>query len=187
MNPESSLASLFERLTNALSCGRARATCHRHWSAFIRARDGHQCLVCGSTNQVAAHHVVRRSLLKEAQYLTGNGATLCVGCHREAHIGFNGSPDLSLPIDMQRGEKLEALAELYRLLAKSSENRPTRRDDFYYLSDAVLKKFKVMQGFDSREKIVGTPIQQAWYIWDCAPVNVVEALIRANHPIGVSY
>lgn len=130
---------------------------------------------------------MRRSLLKEAQYLTGNGVTLCADCHREAHAGFNGSPDLSLPIDMQGGEKLEAVAELYRVLAKSSHKQHPNRDDYYFLSNSVLNKFKVMQGFDPADEIMGTPIEQAWYIWDCAPVNMVEALVRANLPTGGSH
>ena len=181
-SPDSSVDACYDRLNNAVRAGRAKATCHRYWSKFIRARDGNECLICGTRNRLAAHHVVRRGFLKEAQYLTGNGATLCVDCHGEAHVGFNGSPDLSLPVDAEGGEKLEAVAELFRELAKSSRQRHPERDEFYFLSKPVLRKFKVMQGFDPLDEIAGKPIEQAWHIWDCAPLNVVEALIRANLP-----
>lgn len=173
-----------ERLVKAVRAGRRRATCHRYWSKFIRVRDGNECLVCGGRQRLAAHHVVRRSFLKEAQYLTGNGVTLCADCHREAHAGFNGSSDLTLPVDAEGGEKLEAVAELFGLLAKSSRKLHSGRDQFYFLSQSVLQKFKFMQGFSPGDEIAGTPIEQAWYIWDCAPVNLVEALIKANMPVS---
>lgn len=180
MSPTDHVDACHKRLIKAVRVGRRRTTCHRYWSKFVRVRDGNECIVCGGREGLAAHHVVRRSFLKEAQFLTGNGATLCGDCHREAHAGFNGSPDLSLPVDAEGGEKLEAVSELFRALAKSSRQLHPGRDEFYFLSQSVLQKFKFMQGFDPLDDIAGTPIEQAWYVWDCAPVNVVEALIRVN-------
>ena len=82
----------------------------RRWSAVIQARDSYRCVLCGSVERTAAHHICRKSFLSEARFLTGNGITLCQPCHREVHAGFNGKPDLSEPMDAQGGQKIETLA-----------------------------------------------------------------------------
>lgn len=181
-NFEVSVDERFAALQRSLSSRRARSTRHRLWSNFIRKRDGGRCLVCESREGLAAHHIVRRCLLPEAQFFTGNGITLCYKCHKEAHQGFNRSPDVSLPVDAQGGEKLEAVAELYRLLAKSYLRNYCGHEEYFYISGAVLDRFKIMQGFQPADHIRGAPIEQAWFIWDCAPISVVEALVRANLP-----
>ncbi len=112
---------------------------------------------------------------------TGNGASLCVFCHGEAHVGFNHAPDLQEPLDTQGGEKLEAVAELYRYLAERSLIWPAdRREVYYNLPGTLIDQFKAFQGFPVSKPLAGTPIQQAWWIWDCSPVSMVEALVRSN-------
>lgn len=170
-------------LQSAIQADRAEATCHRHWSRFIRLRDGNCCVVCGDPGR-AAHHVLRKSVFRAARFETGNGATLCADCHEEAHTGFNGRADLSLPFDSEGGEKLEGAAELFRFLAKGFLSRYSEHPEFYYLSDRTLVSSKRAQGFDPLKPLAGSPIEQAWYIWDCAPPSMVEALIRANFPQG---
>jgi len=170
------------RLENAISSRRSNATCLRYWSSFIRARDEYRCVICDSQDGVVAHHVCRRAFLIQAQFQTGNGATLCRDCHREAHIGFNGAPDFFQPMDAEGGEKLDAMAELYRALSRDFLAKWRSREDYYFLSDFVLETFKVFQGYDPDKPIVGTRIQQAWWIWDGPSAYVVAALVRANFP-----
>lgn len=173
-----------ELLNAAVRNGLSDQTCHRYWSLFVRTRDGNRCVICDARTRLAAHHVFRKSLLPEARFQTGNGVTLCIDCHAEAHEGFNGAADLAQPIDAQGGEKLERVAELYRVLAHESHRLHVGRSDYYHLSEEVILKFMMMQGFDLGRPIVGTSIERAWYIWDCSPPYLVEALIRANMPTG---
>jgi hypothetical protein len=170
-------------LRSAIEANRAEPTCRRHWSRFIRLRDGNLCVICGDPGR-AAHHVLRKSVFRPARFETGNGVTLCGDCHAEAHDGFNGRADLSLPLDYEGGEKLEGAAELFRFLAKAFRCRYPEHPEFYFLSDRTLTSFKRAQGFDPLKPLAGSPIEQAWYIWDCAPPPMVEALIRANFPQG---
>lgn len=172
-------------LKAAIRNERSEQTCHRYWSRFIRARDDGKCVICDAMGSVAAHHVFRKSLLPEARFHTGNGVTLCVECHGEAHEGFNGAADLAQPIDAQCGEKLERVAYLYGVLAHRFHRLHPNRSVYYHLSDQVIFKFMMMQGFDLARPIAGKPIEKAWYIWDCSPPCIVEALVRANMPSSV--
>ena len=47
-------------------------------------RDGHQCVKCGSTNELDAHHIVNRNEMPDGGYITENGITLCGECHWKA-------------------------------------------------------------------------------------------------------
>lgn len=179
-----SLDERLSKLIDATASGRTDATCHRLWSRFIRARDCHRCVVCGGEQGLAAHHVFRKSLMREARFQTGNGATLCRNCHAVVHMGFNGAPDFSQPVDAQDGEKLDRAAELYGILAGAARRRHPYREDYYYLSPNVLRQFMDMQGFDPGTGFDGPAIEQAWRVWDCAPRQVMSAIIRANWPIG---
>ena len=56
----------------------------RLWSLKVRARD-EACLKCGRTENLAAHHVVRRSI-KSTRLMVENGCSLCPSCHVFSHI-----------------------------------------------------------------------------------------------------
>ena len=118
--------------------------------------------------------------MPDARFHPGNGAALCRFCHNEAHFGFNGKPDLTLPVDSEGGEKLESVAELFRLLAQQFYARHRDYPEYYYLDEVLLARFKRMQGFDEVLPMAGAPIEQAWWIWDCAPLQMTRAVIRAN-------
>jgi len=47
-------------------------------------RDSHKCVVCGNTKDLAAHHILDRSLFEDGGYYVDNGATLCPDCHIQA-------------------------------------------------------------------------------------------------------
>lgn len=54
------------------------------WRRQIVQRDG-RCLRCGSTDDLAAHHVLAYRDHPEVRFDLNNGATLCGGCHRAFH------------------------------------------------------------------------------------------------------
>lgn len=155
-------------------------SCLRAWSAFIRKRDGDRCVACGSEERLAAHHICRKSFIPYARFQTGNGITLCPACHRQAHAGFNGRPDMGLPMDAQGGEKIETMTELYGLLLDDARKRGMLDDQFYFLSDSVLGSFKQFQGFDKGLKFAGPRLEQAVRIWSATPQGVLKALLAAN-------
>jgi hypothetical protein len=173
------IEAALERLHRALSEGASNGRRLRRWSEFIRGRDGNRCVDCHSRQGLAAHHICRKSFLKTARFDTGNGITLCSDCHREAHAGFNGRPDLSLPMNAQGGEKIDMMERLYSILATDAEERGILRDDFYFISDEVLGRFKMFQGFDYFTPFPGLRIEQALLIWAQCPVNTLKAVISA--------
>lgn len=151
------------KLEAALAAGLSRERCLRLWSEFIRERDGHRCVDCHSRHRLSAHHICRKSLLKRAEFQTGNGITLCSSCHREMHQGFNGRPNLNLPVDAQNGEKLHLMERLYCILTDDAVERNLMREEFYFLSDEVLMRFKRMQGYEWAD-FPGARIEQAYLI-----------------------
>lgn len=173
------IEAAFTRLSQVIVGGQPYGQCLRRWSEFIRERDDHRCVDCHSRRNLAAHHICRKTFLPEAQYQTGNGITLCRRCHRDVHHGFNNRPDLSLPMDAQGGEKLDHMARLYCILAEDAQERRIMSDDFYYLSDMVLARFKLFQGFDPATPFPGPRVQQAYLIWAQSGMHTRRALVEA--------
>ena len=51
----------------------------------IFTRDGHKCVICKSSINIVAHHIIDRSLFGESHgYFLNNGVSLCEGHHIEA-------------------------------------------------------------------------------------------------------
>lgn len=57
------------------------------WRNAVKARDGHKCVDCGSTNRLHAHHIRSWKDAPELRFELSNGKTLCVICHQKTH-GF---------------------------------------------------------------------------------------------------
>lgn len=170
----------YKKLNSAINKKRTEKYCLKLWARFIKARDNHKCVACKSSRRITAHHICRKSFLNEAKFQTGNGITLCQDCHTEAHKGFNGRADLNLPMDEEGGEKIEILTELYGLLLNNAVARDIYYVGFYNLSETVLSKFKMFQGFEWNEKFSGEPLEQAISIWDQTPRSIVKALMEVN-------
>lgn len=152
------------RLRAAMASGRSRVSRLRRWSEFIRERDGHRCVDCHSRERLSAHHICRKSFFGAAEFDTGNGITLCHACHKNVHIGFNGRPNLSQPVDAQGGEKLAFMERLYSILVDDAIERGMLREDFYFLGEEMLGAFKRMQGYDHAAHFPGSRIEQAYLI-----------------------
>jgi hypothetical protein len=174
------IISKLERLQRAVAEGLSRNRCLLRWSEFIRERDGHRCVDCHSRNHLSAHHICRKSFLSASQFETGNGITLCSGCHREMHIGFNAKPNLSLPVDAQGGEKLSLMERLYSILTDDAVERGLMRDDFYFLSDELLASFKRMQGYDPATYFPGSRVEQAYLILAECEFGIRRAMVEAE-------
>lgn len=174
------IASTLMALHDAIQHRRSRVSCLRRWSDFIRARDAHRCVDCHETKRLSAHHICRKSFLPAAQFQTGNGITLCRDCHRDTHLGFNGRPDLSLPVDAQGGEKLDRMERLYSILVDDAVERGMMCDEYYYLSDDVLEAFRRMQGYGPETSFPGSRIEQAFLILAETEHDVRAAIAAAN-------
>lgn len=146
----------------------------------MRARDGYRCVDCHATRRISAHHICRKSFLAEAAFQTGNGITLCRKCHRGVHAGYNGRADLQLPMDAQGGEKIDTMERLYGALCEDAKERGSGREDYYFLSDSVLARFKMFQGFDSDAEFPGTRIEQAFLIWRASSQHTLRALLATK-------
>ena len=119
--------------------------------------------------------------------MTGNGMTLCRKCHRHAHEGYNGRPDVSLPMDAQGGEKIELLAELYGVLAEAAKAGLHQDARFYHLSEQVLSKFKLLQGFGAFDEFAGLPVRRAASIWNAPQTDLMRTVVEANLAPGEGY
>ncbi|MBI2240938.1 MAG: hypothetical protein HYU59_09075 [Magnetospirillum gryphiswaldense] len=115
-----------------------------------------------------------------AQFDTGNGITLCRECHREVHAGFNGRPDMSLPVDAQGGEKLALMERLYSILVDDAVERGLMREDFYFLSDEALETFRGMQGYGANTHFPGSRLEQAYLILAEPEKQLRRAVAEAN-------
>lgn len=69
--------------------------CDNAWAAYIKARAGHCCEICGrSDGQMNAHHIEGRTP-RILRWELNNGICLCTGCHTfgevSAHsVSFSG-------------------------------------------------------------------------------------------------
>lgn len=168
------------KLIRALETNQSHLTCIRLWSIFIRMRDGTNCLRCGSKQDLAAHHIFRKSFLTSAQYEPGNGITLCRRCHKELHSGFNGRPNMQLPMDAQGGEKAEDISLMLNLLVMKSREHKHHVEEWYYLSKSTLSTINMLQGFDSDVRLDTSRIEQAYIVWNQASLPTRNAILKAN-------
>ncbi|WP_461602316.1 HNH endonuclease [Aeromonas rivipollensis] len=180
MTTEAKLERALQRLHDAIARGRTVPYCRSLWSQFVRLRDGERCVVCHDDSSVAAHHIIRKSLLAEAHLQTGNGISLCRSCHKQPHEVFNRRPNLNLPMDAEGGEDIELLTEFFWRLLTDAKERNLLRDDFYFLSDHALGAFKITQGFAPHTPFPGGRLEQAYLIWRQTPRGMLDAVLAAN-------
>lgn len=57
---------------------------HSEWSSYILGRDG-KCTMCGTRENLHAHHIKPQALFPELRFDYDNGTALCAPCHRVAH------------------------------------------------------------------------------------------------------
>lgn len=59
----------------------------KKWAKEVKRRDNYECVQCGKSNELHAHHIKRKSEYPEKALDIDNGKTLCIDCHIEAHSG----------------------------------------------------------------------------------------------------
>jgi len=59
------------------------------WRQSIIKRDYHTCVLCGSTEWIEVHHIVRWIDDDKSRYEQNNGVCLCILCHRKHHAPDN--------------------------------------------------------------------------------------------------
>jgi 5-methylcytosine-specific restriction endonuclease McrA len=59
---------------------------YREWSKAVKQRDG-ECLRCGATTKLHAHHIHQFIRYPEKRFELSNGMTLCKSCHHKEHHG----------------------------------------------------------------------------------------------------
>lgn len=64
---------------------------YSEWVAAVKERDNMECLKCGSSHDLHAHHIEGYTEHPEGRIDVNNGATLCGTCHREFHIRYGRS------------------------------------------------------------------------------------------------
>jgi hypothetical protein len=132
------LRTALDKLYAALENNRSIDYCRGLWSELIRLRDGNRCVRCHGEDRLAAHHIVRKSYLPMAQFLTGNGITLCKLCHNVPHRAFNRKPNMQLPMDAEGGDDNDLITEYFSRLFDDADERGLLCDEFYYISDDAL-------------------------------------------------
>ncbi|WP_420030655.1 HNH endonuclease [Pseudomonas oryzihabitans] len=172
------------RLILAVQRGRSDGWCLRLWSRFIKARDGHQCVVCFSTDRVQAHHIFRKSLYPHGWFQPGNGITLCHECHELQHSTFNGRPDLSLPVNAEGGDDLDDAFVYLDCLVRSADAQGLDHDEFYYIDDHMLFFFMRLQQCEHMRKFIAcgeySRLRIAHEVWRTSPPSMLAAIMRAN-------
>lgn len=82
-------------------------------------------------------------------------------------------------MDTEGGENIDLMTEFFGRLLTDAKRRNLLRDDFYFLSDEVLSRFKLAQGFEPDYYFPGTRLEQAFAIWKQCPQNTLTAVIKA--------
>jgi uncharacterized protein (UPF0147 family) len=64
-----------------------KKTLYANWALRVKEADGWKCALCGSTDNLTAHHwYCSDHFAHAARYCLGNGVTLCYACHiRSVH------------------------------------------------------------------------------------------------------
>ena len=119
----------------------------RLWSRFIKTRDAFRCLCCDSVDRIQAHHIMRRSFFPPSALDLGNGITLCPECHQRVHAEFNRKPDLSLPIGAEQGDDQDEWSFLFGLLYDDAVERGLPQNEFYDLSEPMMRLSLACQGY----------------------------------------
>ncbi|NAO28285.1 HNH endonuclease [Pseudomonas syringae] len=178
---EHNLSLHIRRLANACQNGRSHKWCLQLWSRYIKERDFFTCVVCGSKDRPQAHHIIRRSLYVLGAFQPGNGITLCIDCHRLSHSRFNGSADLSLPIDAQGGDDLDEATYFFKCLCEDSVKYERQDGLFYYIDDYMIVFFAEMHGYNFHadlDKI--SRIQMVYEIFSTSDGGVLNRLFSLN-------
>lgn len=124
-----------KKVPKAKRTKRLKKAGHALWSLVVRNRDGNKCLMCGSVQNLNAHHwLFRKSHSVRLALDPANGATLCAyPCHLgRIHSDGDGEFMLRLADKMTAivgSLKVEEMRETARTLGPVSEEFLQERND----------------------------------------------------------
>ncbi len=168
---ENELRAIRAKLLAAITAQRSERWCLTLWSRFIRKRDGGSCLNCGNTKQTEAHHIFRKVIYPAGRFELGNGISLCRKCHWYLHATFNGRPAPDEPLNARGGDDQDEMAFLYGLLADDANKRDLNHNEFYGISDEMLRFFNRWQGLDEfAELSCKSQLEKAHETWRSLPL-----------------
>lgn len=55
------------------------------WAQEVKNRNGNRCVICGSTDNLDAHHIIPKRTHPEFEFKVENGVTLCREHHTMVH------------------------------------------------------------------------------------------------------
>jgi 5-methylcytosine-specific restriction endonuclease McrA len=58
------------------------------WVGYVKERDNYKCTVCGSNEEIVAHHLNSYDMFEEGRTDPENGLTLCRKCHLNFHSEY---------------------------------------------------------------------------------------------------
>lgn len=58
---------------------------YKEWAKAVKTRDGFICVICRSTKNLHAHHVIPWNERVDLRFNIENGQTLCCSCHTKSH------------------------------------------------------------------------------------------------------
>ena len=82
-------------------------------------------------------------------------------------------------MDAQGGENIEMLMGFFGALISDAKRRNMLSDEYYYLSDEVLMKFKAFQSISRNLIFPGSRLEQAFLIWRQTPRRTLSAILQA--------
>ena len=181
-----------EKKPNLPSISKVKKALHDDWALRVKIRDGHKCLLCGTTELLTAHHWYFTSQRGHAaRYCVDNGATLCFTCHmREVHENpgyatinavckgvLARSPEFD-EASIIALSQVEVTTASLRLLWDAMRARPVTLDNYNALVDVKGGKLFLTVDSDQKIAVVGNTILTPGF--GLCEVNVVS-------PSGHSY
>lgn len=74
----------------------------RQWTQNVLHRDSYTCQICGSTENVEAHHMYSYKHFPQYRFVIEYGETMCRSCHISFHSWMGGSAKMCVPSDLDR-------------------------------------------------------------------------------------
>lgn len=90
------------------------------WRTFIRKRDKHKCLSCGSRKKTQCHHIKPWSDFPVLRYAKDNGILLCKVCHSRIWSNEAGFASYCLNL-INQGNGGDSVYEILRKYEEDNE------------------------------------------------------------------
>ena len=76
---------MLKKMKNSLFSVKELAFSLIYWRRIVKKRDNYRCQICGSRQNLVAHHIFQKAFHPELCLNFNNGITLCKNCHFQTH------------------------------------------------------------------------------------------------------